>query len=63
MNWKAGEALKKQIKQAAGDLTNDLDLRDEGVVHEAAGNTQEGFGQAQRKVGEFVEDLGKNINQ
>ena len=35
------EALKGRIKQAAGDLTNDPDLHDEGVVDEAAGQTQD----------------------
>jgi uncharacterized protein YjbJ (UPF0337 family) len=33
------EALKGKIKQAAGTLTRDPDLHDEGVVDEVAGKT------------------------
>ena len=57
------EALKGKIKQAAGDLTNDPDLHDEGVVDEAAGKTQDALGSARRKVGETVEDIGKAIKK
>ena len=34
------ETLKGKVKQVAGDLTNNPDLHDEGVVDEAAGQTQ-----------------------
>ena len=44
------EALKGKIKQAAGDLTDDEQLHDEGVVDEAAGNTREVIGRGRRKV-------------
>ena len=60
MDGKA-EALKGKVKQAAGDLTDDQGLHDEGVADEAAGDTQEAIGKGRRKVGEFVEDLGKSI--
>jgi uncharacterized protein YjbJ (UPF0337 family) len=56
-------ALKGQIKQAAGNLTNDPDLHDEGVVDEAAGNTQDALGRARRKVGEAIEDIGNAIKK
>ena len=62
LNGKA-EALKGKVKQAAGDLTDDQELHDEGVVDEAAGNTQDAFGRAKRKVGEAVEDAGKAIKR
>jgi uncharacterized protein YjbJ (UPF0337 family) len=55
------EAAKGRIKQAAGDLTNDQQLHDEGATDEAAGKAQEGVGFAKRKVGETIEDLGKAI--
>jgi uncharacterized protein YjbJ (UPF0337 family) len=58
-----GEALKGKLKQAAGDLTNDPDLHDEGVVDEAAGNTQDAIGRGRRKVGEALEDLGDTIKK
>jgi uncharacterized protein YjbJ (UPF0337 family) len=57
------ESIKGKVKQAAGDLTDDSDLHDEGVVDEAAGDTQEAFGRAKRKVGEAVEDAGKAIKR
>jgi len=57
------EALKGKVKQAAGDLTNDPDLHDEGVADEAAGKTQDAFGQVRRKVGEAIEDLGKTVKK
>jgi uncharacterized protein YjbJ (UPF0337 family) len=57
------EALKGKIKQAAGDLTDNDDLRDEGIADEAAGDTQDAIGRGRRKVGEFVEDLGKDLKK
>ena len=35
------EALKGKAKQAAGDLTNDPNLHDEGVSDEASGKTKD----------------------
>ena len=57
------EAVKGKVKQAAGDLTDDEQLHDQGVVEEAAGDTQAAFGKARRKVGEAIEDLGKNVKR
>jgi uncharacterized protein YjbJ (UPF0337 family) len=57
------EQLKGKAKQAAGDLTDNERLRDEGVADEAAGDVQEGFGRGRRKVGEAIEDLGKNLKR
>jgi uncharacterized protein YjbJ (UPF0337 family) len=57
------EQIKGKVKQAAGDLTDDDRLRDEGVADEAAGDVQEGFGRARRKVGEAIEDLGEEIKR
>ena len=57
------EALKGKAKQAAGDLTDDPNLHDEGVFDEASGKTKEAFGHAKRKVGEAVEDIGKTIKR
>jgi uncharacterized protein YjbJ (UPF0337 family) len=55
--------VKGRVKQAAGDLTNDEDLRDEGVADEAAGNLQEGFGKARRKLGDAMKDLGDKVKR
>ena len=57
------EALKGKIKQAAGDLTNNPGLHDEGVADEAAGQTQDALGHAKRKVGEVIEDIGKAVKK
>jgi uncharacterized protein YjbJ (UPF0337 family) len=58
-----GEQLKGKVKQAAGDLTDDEQLHDEGVADEAAGNVQEGFGKGKRKLGEAVEELGNKLKR
>ena len=57
------EQLKGKVKQAAGDLTDNDQLHDEGVADEAAGDVQEGFGRARRKVGKAIEDLGDSIKR
>ena len=57
------EALKGKVKQAAGHLTNDPDLHDEGVADEVAGKTRHGIGRARRKVGEAIEDIGHAIKK
>jgi len=57
------DQLKGKIKQAAGDLTDDERLHDEGVTDEAAGKVQEGFGKGRRKVGEALEDLGDTLKR
>ena len=57
------EQLKGKVKQGVGDMTDDERLHDEGVADEAAGDVQEGYGKARRKVGEAIEDLGENIKK
>lgn len=57
------DKIKGKIKQAAGDLTDNERLRDEGVVDEAAGEVQEGFGRGRRKVGEALNDLGNKLKR
>lgn len=57
------ESMKGKVKQAAGDLTDDQALRDEGVEDEVAGDTQEAIGRARRKIGEKIEDIGNAIKR
>jgi uncharacterized protein YjbJ (UPF0337 family) len=57
------KSLKGKIKQAAGDLTHNRDLHNEGVADEVAGKTQEVVGRARRKVGEAVEDIGHAVKK
>lgn len=58
-----GDQLKGKLKQAAGDLTDDERLHDEGVADEAAGELKEGFGRGRRKIGEAIEDLGDKLKR
>ena len=57
------DKVKGKIKQAAGDLTDNEPLHDEGVADEAAGEVQEGFGRGRRKVGEALNDLGNKLKR
>lgn len=57
------DQIRGKIKQAAGDLTDDERLHDEGVADEAAGNVEEGFGRGRRKVGEALEELGDSLKR
>jgi uncharacterized protein YjbJ (UPF0337 family) len=57
------DRLRGRVKQAAGDLTDDERLRDEGIVDEAAGSIQETFGRGRRKVGDALEDIGEDLKR
>jgi uncharacterized protein YjbJ (UPF0337 family) len=57
------EALKGKLKQAAGDLTDDEQLREEGQIDEAAGKAQDAVGYGRRKVGEAIEKVGDAIKK
>jgi uncharacterized protein YjbJ (UPF0337 family) len=57
------DQVKGKIKQAAGDLTDNDRLHDEGVADEAAGKVEEGFGRGRRKVGEALNDLGDKLKR
>ena len=62
LNGKADE-LKGKAKQAWADLTDDERLHQEGVEDEAAGDVEQTLGRGRRKVGEAIEDIGKNIKR
>jgi len=57
------DQAKGRAKQAAGDLTNDEDLKAEGEADEAAGKVQDTIGRGTRKVGEAIEDFGKKVKR
>ena len=57
------DQVKGKVKQAWGDLTDNERLREEDAADEAAGEVQEGFGKARRKVGEAIEDIGDEIKR
>lgn len=57
------DRVKGTIKEEVGEATNDQDLRDEGIADQAAGNVQEGFGKARRKVGDALHDVAHKIKE
>jgi uncharacterized protein YjbJ (UPF0337 family) len=57
------ETLKGRVKQVAGDLTNNPDLRDAGVADEAAGQVQDAIGRGRRTVGDAIKDIGNAIKK
>lgn len=57
------EKLKGKAKQAAGHLTDNERLHDEGAVDEAAGEVQERFGRGKRKVGEALDDIADELKR
>jgi uncharacterized protein YjbJ (UPF0337 family) len=57
------DQVKGRAKQAAGDITDNERLHDEGVADEMGGKVQDTFGKARRKVGDVIEDLGKDVKR
>jgi uncharacterized protein YjbJ (UPF0337 family) len=55
--------IKGRTKQEIGVRRGDPDLVDEGSGDRAAGEVQEGYGKARRKVGEAVERLGRKVKR
>jgi uncharacterized protein YjbJ (UPF0337 family) len=55
------DKLKGKIKEGVGNATNDENLRGEGIADQAAGNVEEGFGKARRKVGDALHDVAHKI--
>ena len=57
------DQIKGKVKDAVGNATGDERLRDKGAADEAAGEVQETFGKGRRKVGEAIENIGKDIKR
>jgi len=55
------DRLKGNIKESVGKATGDEKLRDEGIADQAAGDVEEGFGKARRKVGDALHDVAHKI--
>ena len=51
------EQAKGRVKQAAGDLTGDDDLRREGKVDEKAGKAKEVVGDLKDKVEDVIDNV------
>ena len=57
------DRVKGGAKEAAGDLTDNDRLREEGANDKAAGKVEEAFGKGRRQVGNAVKDLGDAIKK
>jgi uncharacterized protein YjbJ (UPF0337 family) len=55
------DRLKGKIKEGVGNATYDEKLRGEGIADQAAGNVEEGFGKARRKVGDALHDIAHKV--
>jgi uncharacterized protein YjbJ (UPF0337 family) len=55
------DKLKGKIKENVGNATNDENLRGEGIADQAAGNVEEGFGKARRKVGDALHEVAHKV--
>lgn len=55
----SGEADKigGKLKQAAGDLTDDKDLKREGKIDEASGKAKDGLDKAKDKASDAVDSI------
>jgi uncharacterized protein YjbJ (UPF0337 family) len=58
-----GEQVKGKAKEKLGRFAGNPRLEDEGREEQVRGKVQEGFGRARRKIGEAVEDAGKEISR
>ncbi len=50
------DQTKGKIKQAAGDLTGNKDLKREGKIDEQAGRAKEGLDKAKDKIGDVIDN-------
>lgn len=52
-----GDQVKGRVKQAAGDLTDDDDLKREGEVDESAGKVKEKVDAAKDKANDAIDSV------
>ena len=57
------DQTKGRMKEAAGDLADNDDLRNEGAADQVKGKAEDTFGNARRKVGNALDDLGHKIKR
>lgn len=54
---------KGAIKEKLGRASGDASVEAEGTGERVGGNLQQGFGEARRKTGDAIKDLGKKIGR
>ena len=57
------DQMKGRVKQAAGDLTDDRDLKNEGKTDEAAGKLKDKVDDAKDKVVDAIDDVKDKANR
>ncbi|MGE0450608.1 MAG: CsbD family protein [Vicinamibacterales bacterium] len=58
-----GEKAKGKMKDVAGEVTGNEQLKEEGAADQARGAAKETYGEGKRKAGEAIEDLGKKLER
>lgn len=58
-----GKDIKGQVKEKVGEWTNDSDLEAEGEADQVEGKVQGTIGEARRKVGDTIEEVGKKVGR
>jgi uncharacterized protein YjbJ (UPF0337 family) len=56
------DQAKGRVKQAAGDLTDNDDLKREGKADEAAGKVKEAIGDAKDKFDDVIDDVKRKVD-
>ena len=55
--------IKGRVKEAAGDLTNNDDLKREGKTDQAAGKAKEKLGDAKEKVEDVIDGVRDKVTK
>jgi uncharacterized protein YjbJ (UPF0337 family) len=56
------DQITGRVKQAAGDLTDDEELKNEGEVDEASGDLKDKIGDVSDKINEGVDNVKDKFN-
>ncbi len=57
------DQAKGRVKQAAGDLTDDADLKREGKLDEVGGKVKEAFGDLKDRAEDAVDNLREKVDR
>lgn len=57
------DQAKGAVKENVGRAIDDREMESEGAADRTGGKIQEGFGEARRKVGETIEDIGDAVGR
>jgi uncharacterized protein YjbJ (UPF0337 family) len=55
--------VKGRVKEAAGIVSGDEELEQEGADERAEGKARQDAGETRRKVGKAIEDFGKKLKR